>query len=375
MIQFPHVEDYIELLAGYDPAQNHVLFNVVSNKFSLARYDVNIVNSMAESTVWNQLAYTDKQGELAIRLVLKYKRQYAQHGVDIAPVENNPTFRNPLRKIDRALRIWSDAENIYVKFPYNNQWIADFKKFKDLAQGRANWDHTAKHWELGITEYIVNWVVTWGQMNRFDIDPVVMDLYNKVLAVEETPYAITLTPAGDRFTITNAAPSLIEYVEEHLGGFGLDNLTRLVDNAGVLGYTVDPALEYPELLNLFGTERIVHVPSTEPGSLDLIFDYAELTGRWPVCIYNPGSTQQVDLSRFDESEVVKFDPAGRTKTKDYNYHTLKVVYANRIPKGWNWPIPLMVSTVEMMYGGTRLEWVNRAEKIIHYSYIPLKEKN
>ena len=92
-------------------------------------------------------------------------------------------------------------------------------------------------------------------------------------------------------------------------------------------------------------------------------------------IYNPGTTQQIDLSRFSENEIVRFDPAGRTKTPDYNYYGVKVVYASRIPKGWSWPIPLLVSTVEMMYGGTRLEWVNRAEKIIHYSYIPLKEKH
>ena len=212
-------------------------------------------------------------------------------------------------------------------------------------------------------------------MNNFEIDTEVCDLYNKVITAEQQDYKIMLTESNGQLTITNAAPSLIEYIESHLGGFGLDNLIRLVDSAGVLGYTIDPKLEYSKLLDLFGSERVVHVPSTELGSLDLIFDYAELTDRWPVCIYNPGTTQTIDLSRFSESEIVRFDPAGRTKSQDYNYYALKVVYASKIPKEWSWPIPLMISTIEMMYGGARLEWVNRAEKIVHYSYIPLKEKS
>lgn len=374
MLTFQHVEDYIETLAGYEPG-NSLIFNSGKYQFSLARYDVNIVQSMAAASLWNSQAYTDKQGDLAVKLVLKYKKQFASQGIDISSMEESPQWRRPLRSVDRSQRIWQEGEDLLVKFPYNNNWIEDFRKLKDVAQGRGQWDHDAKVWRLGITEYNVNWLVTWGEMNKFDIDAQVYDLYNKIIAVEQQPYKIELTEVNGQLTVSNAAPSLLEYIESKLGGFGLDNIVKLVDSAGVLGYTVDPSIKYPKLLDLFGPNRIVHVPSTEQNSLDLVFDYAELTRRWPVCIYNPGTTQQIDLSRFSESEIVRFDPAGRTKTPDYNYYGVKVVYASRIPKGWVWPIPLLVSTVEMMYGGARLEWVNRAEKIIHYSYIPLKEKS
>lgn len=374
MLTFQHVEDYIETLAGYEPG-NSLIFNSGKYQFSLARYDVNIVQSMAAASLWNSQAYTDKQGDLAVKLVLKYKKQFAGQGIDISSMEESPQWRRPLRSVDRSQRIWQEGEDLLAKFPYNNNWIEDFRKLKDVAQGRGQWDHDTKVWRLGITEYNVNWLVTWGEMNKFDIDAQVYDLYNKIIAVEQQPYKIELTEVNGQLTVSNAAPSLLEYIESKLGGFGLDNIVKLVDSAGVLGYTVDPSIKYPKLLDLFGPNRIVHVPSTEQNSLDLVFDYAELTGRWPVCIYNPGTTQQIDLSRFSESEIVRFDPAGRTKTPDYNYYGVKVVYASRIPKGWTWPIPLLVSTVEMMYGGARLEWVNRAEKIIHYSYIPLKEKS
>lgn len=372
MKQYPHVEDYIELLAGYEPTN---MFGNVTLKFSLARYDVAIVESMANATMWNSQAYTDRQGELAIKLVLKYKRQFANQGIDISPVEEKPVWRFPLRTIDRSHSIYKDNDEIIVKFPYNSNYIKEIKDIKDQGNGKKLWDHAEKVWRFGITEDNVNWLVTWGRLNHFKIDDEIVNLYNKILEVEKNLYEIKLIQLEDRFEITNAADSLIEYVNSHLGGFGLDNLVRLVDNAGVLGYTVDTNIQYPDLLNLFGNNRTVHVPSTEDGALDLIFDYAELTNRWPVCIYNPGTTTKIDLSRFAEDEIVRFDPAGRTRTADYNYYTTKVIYANKIPKHWNYPISLLVSTVEMMYGGKRMEWMQTAEKIIHYSYIPLREKN
>lgn len=373
MLTFPHVEDYIEILAGYDPGGT-ILFNSGKYKFSLARYDVKIVESMANASVWSNMALTDRQGELALKLVEKYRRQYAGQGIDITAIIENPQWRRPLRKVDRTQRIWLEEGQVRIKFPYNQNWIDDIRKFKEVSQGHAEWNHGEKYWSLGLTEYNVNWVVAWGETWKFDIDSVVQELYNKILLAETEPYAITLVQREDRFIITNAAESLINYVEEHLGGFGLDNVTRLVDAAGVLGYTVGPGIKYDELLDLFGPDRLVHVPSTEEGSLDLIFDYAELTDRWPVYIYNPGTSQTIDLSRFSENEIVKFDPAGRTKTPEYNFYTTKVIYVNKIPKEWSWPIPLLVSTVEMMYGGSRMDWMTRAEKVIHYSYVPLREK-
>jgi len=374
MLSYPHVEDYIELLAGYDPGSS-IIFNSSKYQFSLARYDVQIVDSMANASAWSNQAYTDKQGELAVKLVAKYRKQFAKYNIDISPVETNPSFRMPLRVVDRARRIWIDNNTAKVKFPYNQEWIDDLRKLKDTGQGTAKFDYESKVWNLALTEYNVNWVVAWGEMNKFEITSEMQELYQKILDCEHSPYEIKLVKLADRFEITNAEDSLMEYVNNKLGGFGLDNAIRLVDAAGVLGYTVDSNIEYPELLDLFGPGRLVHVPSTEPGSMELIFDYAELTGRWPVCIYNPGTTQTVDLSRFPEDKVVRFDPTGRTKTCDYNYYDVKVVYANKIPKDWNYPIPLLVSTVEMMYGGARMEWINSAEKIIHYSYVPLREKN
>jgi len=38
-------------------------------------------------------------------------------------------------------------------------------------------------------------------------------------------------------------------------------------------------------------------------------------------------------------------------------------------------VPLMITTFEMMFGGKRMEWSRRAEKIIYYSTSQLRENN
>jgi hypothetical protein len=70
---------------------------------------------------------------------------------------------------------------------------------------------------------------------------------------------------------------------------------------------------------------------------------------------------------------VRFDRNGKTSTSDYDPYCVKVVYAQKIPKTWDWPVPLMVTTFEMMFGGKKMDWSRRAEKIIYYGASQLRE--
>jgi len=97
----------------------------------------------------------------------------------------------------------------------------------------------------------------------------------------------------------------------------------------------------------------------------MIWDYAEITNRYPICIYNP-TLFDMDLSPFDEKDIVRFDRNGKTKTCDYNPYDVKLIYAQKIPETWNFPVPLMVTTFEMMFGARKQDWTLRAEKIIYY---------
>jgi hypothetical protein len=276
--------------------------------------------------------------------------------------------------MDRTRAVWLDGDHIVVKFPYDNDLIKELQNFREASQGRAWYDRDKKLWNLAVTEYNVNWIIPWAQAKAFDLDHQVQELLAKVLECEQQLYEIKLVQQADRYAITNAADSLTEYINSHAGGFGLDNLVRLIDYAGLCGYSIDDAIPIPNLaLRYIGSKHAVHLEPSKD-NLDMIFDYAEATDRYPICVYNP-TLLDMDLSRFHEEEIVRFDRNGKTNTSDCDPYRVKVVYAQKIPTTWNFPVPLMVTTFEMMFGGKRMSWTNRAEKIIYYSTSQLRENN
>jgi hypothetical protein len=372
MLTYPYVEDYLEYLGGYEVGLTALITPHSVNRISLARYDIAIVNSMASTTVFGT-ALTDKQAELAVKLILKYRRQFAKMGIDVSPVES-PVFRLAPRKMDRTRAVWIDDDGIVVKFPYDNDMIKDLQSFRETSQGRAWYDRDSKIWHLALTEYNVNWIVPWGNSNGFEIDNSVRELFYQILECEQQPFEIKLVQQANGYAVTNAADSLVEYINEHAGGFGSDNLVKLIDYAGLCGYTIDDAVKVPSLtLRYIGGKHAVHLEPSED-NLNMIFDYAEITNRYPICIYNP-TLFDLDLSRFEDCDIVRFDRNGKTSTSEYDPYGVKVVYAQKIPATWNFPVPLMVTTFEMMFGGKRMSWTNRAEKIIYYSTTQLRENN
>jgi hypothetical protein len=370
MITYSCVEDYLEYLGGYEFSPTASIFPTKSNRISLARYDIQIVDSMSSTTVFGT-ALTDKQAELAVKLILKYRKQFAKLGVDVTPIEN-PVFRITPRKIDRTKAIWIESGKIVVKFPYNNELIKDVLNYRSERKGAMHFDRENKVWNLGITEFNVNWVVTWGELKEFDISPEVHLLFNKVIECEQQLYEIKLVKDDTGLKITNAAESLINYINENLGGFDIANAVKLVDYAGILGYTVDDMIIRPALLDCF----INHTTYIQAGeeTLDMLFDYAEITNRYPICIYNP-TLFELDLTRFDDRDIVRFDRNGKTKTSNYDPYHVKIVYAQKIPTIWEFPVPLMVTTFEMMFGGKKMDWTRRAEKIVYYGTTQLRENN
>jgi hypothetical protein len=327
---------------------------------------------MSSTTVFGT-ALTDKQAELAVKLILKYRRQFAKMGIDVAPVET-PVFRLAPRKMDRTKAVWLDDDHIVVKFPYDNDLIKELQNFREESQGRAWYDRDKKLWNLAITEYNVNWILPWANGYGFDVDHHVREIFYQVLECEQQPFEIKLVQQADGYAITNAANSLIEYINTHAGGFGLDNLVKLIDYAGLCGYIIDDAVKVPSLaLRYIGGKHAIHLEPSED-NLNMIFDYAEITDRYPICIYNP-TLFDLDLSRFEERDIVRFDRNGKTSTSEYDPYGVKVVYAQKIPTTWDFPVPLMVTTFEMMFGGKRMSWTTRAEKIIYYSTTQLRENN
>ena len=370
---FPHVEDYIEIISGYrDPARSspYGLFHSSTSPLSLARYDVNVVESFGQQAV-NSTAFTDRQAKLAIDLILKYERQLAKIGVDITPIKDNPTFRLNLRTIDRSSRAWVDGETIYVRFPFNEKTIESVRATAKQSQGGIRWDHDAKVWKADLTEYNVSWMHAFALVNKFEIDVTLQTLMDKITEVETTPYAIELCAGKDKLSITNAEDTLTEYIEEHLGGFSTDNLLTLVDNSPILGYTAEKVIE-EVVIEAYGhrfwslcanRELKVDVNSNFHDNVVELIRYAETTNRWPIYLYEPDMSDRLAMlfiRHFTKDQVVNLDK------QQVNANT-RLAHCRVIPKDPVNRIPLLVSSAGMIFGGDRQIWLDSAEKVVYFT--------
>ena len=339
---FTYVEDYIEFIGGHrDITGKHLgMFESVTSPISLARYDVRIIESFCEQVLFDCKPYTDKQSELAVKIVSKYRKQLLQLAIPVVLPESLNQFRLGIRTIDRTKSVTIDSGQFVVRFPYDTKLIELVKRQLKEGDGAALFDIDKKVWRLAQTESMLNWIMSVCPSNEFEITSEVTELYEAMLLTEQQPYPIELQVQDGQFAISNAESSLIDYVNEHLGGFGLDNILTLADNSDVLGYTVAPdicsTLEevYGPTWKLISSRNLAFKKSEI--TMDQLIEYARLVNRLPVYVYETG------IPKADTADIIYLS---RSKSLDIK------------PK-------LLISMSSLMLGSKKESWRNSAEKII-----------
>jgi hypothetical protein len=377
MISFTHVEDYIEIIAGLKSAYSANPAGYLSCRASLinlARYDVNVIFSMAQQCTYDE-PLTVRQAELACKIILKYERQLAAKNIDIAPVRT-PQYRHALKVIDYTCRISIQNQELILRFPYNTDLINQIREFSKISQGKCKWDYQQKIWRVALTEFNLNWLCHWAKtsteaINRgFVIDAEAEQLFQKILATEKQDYRIELCIRDGNVTIDNCPESLSDYIEKYIGGFNQDNILRLIDYSPILGFTVSEQLgnklieDHGQEYHIFTTNREVQLNIDKNGwkVYDHLMDYIDKSQRWPAVFYDPeskGILSVLDLlKRRYSSELVH-------STADFRYPlTDKTRYIHSTKPISNIKnIPILISSSNIT-SGTRQAMFEKAEKIV-----------
>ena len=373
MVKFTYVEEYLEVIAGCrDTKTGQINSNWIFHMapiINLARYDVNVLESMTMHVLAGN-PLTERQGELALKIVLKYQRQLAAKGVDISPL-TDPNWRVPLRKMDYSQELSLQDDRLIVRFPYSTELISNIRNFAGQSQGYCHYNKSddRRVWEVGFTEYNVSWLYTWANANNFSISDDIKLVMQKIIELEKVPYRIELYLNGDHFGIHHAPPSLVDYVNTNLGGFDLTNLLKLIDASSILGYTIDPDLatavstEYgPRFYNLISNKQIRINPDTFMATDDFesIIDYADTVQRWPIVIYEP------DLSgrMLNKIKAIR-SPVWENKQQKNPIIDSKFNYIHTtVPIRNMNPIPLIISSAGLMFGGDKQLMLPRTDKVV-----------
>jgi hypothetical protein len=379
MIIYPCVEDYLEVMAGKrDPVTktmlSGLLFPVFEPIINLARYDNNFLDNVTDSTLGGG-ALTDRQAELAIKLINKYQRQLAAKGIGIDTV-GIPQYRKSLRIISRARTAEVVDGVIHLRFPYDVPMIEQARNVSKESHGSVKFDRDSRVWHLALTEYNINWACEFGKAFNFHISDQLLGYMQDIITCEQQGYNMHLTIVDNNLMIENASNSLIEYINSTLGGFGINNLETLADHSSILGYGIDENIRQA-LESLYGASTYLLIANKEyelhnaPDSIGRIVEYAQQFDRWPIVAFNPTAEDTLPEWRkyFTEDQVLVL---GNQKEKQLNLTSAhKVIYTHRAIKSLD-TIPLLVSHAGMMVGSDKQIMLSRSQKIF-YSAMKLKQ--
>lgn len=367
---FPYLEDYIEYLAGYPTA------NQRPGSISLARYDMQVVASIAQQTS-NSIGFSDRQALLAHKLVVKYKRQLSTHGLGIGEHEDDPKFRLPLRQVDRSKVVTINNGKLILKFPYDTALIDTLREYGKKIPGDIKFNKQERQWETAITEPRVVWALQFADKYEFTHDPELVELNKKIEECQQTEYAIELDLVDNQLIIHNAESSLLDYIEEHLGGLHLDNLSKLVDQSSILGFTVSNKIVTLQgldgILKQLTLQKETHLPWAAEGNFEKVIEYADKYNRFPIFVYDPlHENKQTNpvLDRlkelFDDNELEVVN----SKQRKVDYQGKKCVYLTNWQPGWQLlHVPLLVTLTGLMIGLKKQQIIQHSEKIVFSSDI------
>jgi len=374
MKKFSYVEEYLEVINGdRDPATGKIygLFDSTQPIVSLARYDVGVLASMSAATQ-SGCALTDRQAELAVKIILKYRKQLEKLDIDVSPVET-PQYKLGIRTIDRRRLLYTEGDSIVVKFPYETKLIDDLRDLAKLSQGSWAFDSNNRAWRLSITETNVVAAHGFAQNHEFEITDNFKAYLQSVVDCEQIPYQIKLVESDSGFVIENAAKSLNEAVNDHCG-FDRGKLDLLVDNSPIYGYSVDGSIledissKYsPRICNLMTTQESKFKPDSDHTVYKDVIHYAEITGRYPIYVYEPDMSNRL-YKNFVEQYFHPDDVYCVQKLKpEVPAVHKKVMYFNKYTAQWDQPVPLLISGQGMMHGGEKSLLLQRAKKVVYFA--------
>lgn len=373
MKTFTYVEDYLEIINGdRDPVTGkpYGLFDNTPPIISLARYDVQILSSMSSSTLDGK-SLSDKQADLAVKIVLKYRKQLEKLDIDVRPVEL-PKFRLGIRQIDRRRILYIENDKIVLKFPYDTKLINDIRDLAKLSQGRWMFNSNVRAWKLAITETNVVAAHGFATNNQFEIDSNFIPYLEAVIDCENQSYEIQLVDNSNKLEITNAPQSLVEAINNWCG-FDSTNLDLLVDSSPIYGYTVAETIldkvidKYnPRICNLMITKESKFTPNSDHNVYKDVIKYADITGRYPIYVYEPDLSGRL-LNNFVDKFFKEEEVYRVTDLKqDLPVHK-KVIYFHKYKADWQQPVTLLISGHGMMYGGEKSLLLQKAEKIVYFT--------
>ena len=147
--------------------------------------DRQIIDSF-DSQISRGVAYTTKQGALALKLCQKYRNILTRLcGPNVSTIIENELFASPLRTptiSNKSITVVKQpSKYIKVTFPFDNKLVEKIREFKkNNPDDWSEWHMEDKFWMFGLTEGNVLWLGNNLLPNGFTADDLFLDFFEKI---------------------------------------------------------------------------------------------------------------------------------------------------------------------------------------------------
>jgi hypothetical protein len=335
MKQFEFLEHYVEFMGGFRDIHGQSKYaGEFRSPLRLANYDVNILADITKQLALHNLSLSQKQRDLCFHLATKYSKQLRKFNIE--PPRSDIPCERGIRKVDSVRSLSITDDHLSLRFPFNGPLIKEIRSYSEYSKGRVFWNKPNGYWQLAATEQNIIWVTIFAQKHGISITDDVLNLYKRINTAMPEEAAIELVRTETGFIIRGANESLINYINDNLGGFGPENYYRLVDNASYLGYDLSKEI-FDSLSKIYSmtlvkclTLRSAEVPVDLYSDVyrDLV-SWMRLCNEKPIIIYDPTSISDkydIDLNIPDVVKVTREDFVARDRALFDNAWTLISCY-------------------------------------------------
>lgn len=283
------VEDTLEILAGLTPRKVNI---------RLDHNERTLVSSLGRQ-VQKQIALTDRQLDLALKKVSKYRAGLEANGVDVFDILSTKPLRMPLREIDRVYSITLEPGNdsksqiLLLKFVFSKKIASAFDTIRNQVDG--DFKEVRSSIELQATEKNLLLVVDTFAPLEFEISEEILKIYEKIQEILKN--SENLVPSidleNDQVVVKNVSKNGLAAVTEEIQKSANASIATVVSrlkNYGIF-HKSEKIIEKISSLDVDeNVKRVVLTKSTrfrvpqEKYSIDDIVKIINTVDQWPVLV-------------------------------------------------------------------------------------------
>jgi len=336
----------------------------------LANYDQGIVHSLGSQTAIGT-SLTDRQYQLASKIVHKYRRQLVTQGVT---VPENPGLRMPLRVVDRSSTLSYDAneQQFHLRFPYNATIIDSLSEFSNISCGQVVFDGNRRLWTIAASLPNLVYITDWARKNSFDVcfdtDQLLEEFYNniqvpilKFVDSEQRSYVIDNDPGSLDLDLVNQDGKDILSILNQASSWQVSVDPEIVKCARSCGYR-DQWIEW-------SMKRMLHI-RPEQCNIEDFFSWVNTLSLWPV-IWHSGDSEDMRKiqSVLGEDRVVtlhdKRSWSRRNPVEDRLVFFTPVLAPSSSRSKYNGDVGVLVTKQSIMYQIKNI-WGSRSRKLVYW---------